>query len=104
VGERLRLAAIGGLLFMTLRKSTSTLTPRERAAFVAAVKQLKTAPSKFTPPTRSRYDDYVYIHMQAMLVIKVNDPSKPVDNANWTDVSSMRMPMWAHRYITSSRC
>src|SRR5271155_333090 len=82
---------------MALRKSVSTLTPSERAAFVAAVKQLKTAPSKFTPPTTSRYDDYVYVHMQAMLVIKVNDPSKPVDNTNWTEVSSMRMPMWAHR-------
>jgi tyrosinase len=82
---------------MALRKSASTLTPGERAAFVAAVKQLKTAPSEFTPPTTSRYDDYVYVHMQAMLVIKVNDPSKPVVNTNWTEVSIMRMPMWAHR-------
>jgi hypothetical protein len=59
---------------MALRNSSG------RAAFVQVVKRLRSAPSKFTPPTRSRYDDYVYIHMQAMLVINVNDPSKPVDS------------------------
>jgi tyrosinase len=80
---------------MALRKSVATLTAGERAAFVNAVKQLKLTPSRFTPPTTSRYDDYVYVHMQAMLVIKLNDPTKPVDNSNWTEISSM--PMWAHR-------
>ncbi|MDP9051023.1 MAG: tyrosinase family protein [Acidobacteriota bacterium] len=82
---------------MALRKSVATLTSGERAAFVKAVKRLKLAQSKFTPPTTSRYDDYVYIHMQAMLVMQVNDPTKPVDNANWTETSGMRMPMWAPR-------
>ena len=82
---------------MALRKSVSALTPAERVAYVQAVKKLKAAPSRFTPPTTSRYDDYVFVHMQAMLVIKVNDTSKVVDNTNWTEVSSMRMPMWAHR-------
>lgn len=82
---------------MALRKSVASLTAAERSAFVAAVKKLKQTPSHFTPPTTSRYDDYVYVHMQAMLGIKVNDPTKPVDNANWAETSKMRMPMWAHR-------
>jgi hypothetical protein len=45
----------------------------------------------------SRYDDYVYVHMQAMLELAINDPKKPVADGNWTLVSDMRMPMWAHR-------
>jgi tyrosinase len=79
------------------RKNQSSLTPDERAAFVRALKLLKAAPSQCTPPTRGRYDDYVYIHMQAMLVLSITDPSKPVENGNWTSAGDMRMPMWAHR-------
>src|SRR5438270_8806025 len=82
---------------MAVRKSVSTLSVSERKAFVDAVLKLKTASSQFTPPTTSRYDDYVYIHMQAMLELTIDDPTKPVANGNWTITSSMRMPMWAHR-------
>jgi tyrosinase len=82
---------------MIIRKSVSSLTGPERTAFVNAVKALKSAPSRFTPPTTGRYDDYVYVHMQAMLELAINDPTQPVANGNWTLVSDMRMPMWAHR-------
>ncbi len=56
-----------------------------------------TAPSRFTPPSMSGYDDYVYIHMQAMLELSMDDPAKPIANGNWTVVSNIRMRMWAHR-------
>src|SRR6516164_4925605 len=46
----------------------------------------------------SRYDDYVYVHMQAMLDLTIVDSTKPVANGNVSfDPNSMRMPMWAHR-------
>src|ERR1700682_3132694 len=45
----------------------------------------------------SRYDDYVYVHMQAMLIFTIDDRTKPIRNGNWTLRSDMRMPMWAHR-------
>lgn len=82
---------------MNVRKNISSLSAAERAAYVSAIKRLKAAPSRFTPPTTGRYDDYVYIHMQAMLELSINDPARPVANGNWTMVSEMRMPMWAHR-------
>src|SRR5262245_53882176 len=82
---------------MAVRKSVSTLSVSERKAYVNAVLALKAAPSQFTPPTTGRYDDYVYIHMQAMLELTINDRTKPVTNGNWTMTSPMRMPMWAHR-------
>jgi tyrosinase len=76
----------------------TTLSPTDRKAYVAAVKALKAAPSQFTPKTSSRYDDYVYVHMQAMLELSINDTTKLVTNDNITfDPNSMRMPMWAHR-------
>jgi len=82
---------------MATRKNVSKLSPAERSSFVAALKGLKAAPSKFNPATAGRYDDYVYVHMQAMLELRINDRAKPVSNGNWTLVSGMRMPMWAHR-------
>jgi tyrosinase len=82
---------------MVTRKSVASLSAQERAAYVGAVLKLKAAPSRFNPPTTGRYDDYVYVHMQAMLVLSINDPTQPVANGNWTLVSDMRMPMWAHR-------
>jgi tyrosinase len=82
---------------MATRKSVAALSSAERIAYVDAVKKLKAAPSQFTPPTTGRYDDYVYVHMQAMLELAVNDTSQPVANGNWTITSDMRMPMWAHR-------
>src|SRR5258708_7311243 len=82
---------------MAVRKSVRTLSAVERTTFVNGLKALKQAPSRFNPPTAGRYDDYVYIHMQAMLIMSVNDRSKPVRNGNWTLIDDMRMPMWAHR-------
>lgn len=82
---------------MAIRKNVATLTATERKAFVDAIKMLKAAPSRFAPPTMGRYDDYVYVHMQAMMEFRINDPTQPVANGNWTLVSDMRMPMWAHR-------
>jgi tyrosinase len=82
---------------MAIRKNVAKLTATERNSFVDALKKLKAAPSKFTPPTSSRYDDFVYVHMQAMLIISIKDATKPVANGNWDMVSDMRMPMWAHR-------
>ena len=51
---------------MGCRKNQASLTPAERAAFVAAVKALKTKPSQLTPATANRYDDYVEIHRRSM--------------------------------------
>jgi tyrosinase len=82
---------------MAVRKNVGALTAVERSAFTAALKSLKSAPSRFNPPTNGRYDDYVYVHMQAMLIFTIDDRSKPVADGNWTLVSDMRMPMWAHR-------
>lgn len=51
---------------MGCRKNQATLTATERAAFVAAVKALKTKPSQLSPPTANRYDDYVETHRTSM--------------------------------------
>lgn len=80
----------------TIRKSVATLTATERAGYVAAVKRLKAAPSRLTPATHSRYDDYVLVHMLAMNMITVNDRTKPIDNSNIT-IGGARTPMWAHQ-------
>jgi tyrosinase len=83
---------------MAVRKNVATLSAAEREAYVAAVMKLKAAPSQFNPKTAGRYDDYVYVHMQAMLDLSINDTTMPVTNDNITfDPNSMRMPMWAHR-------
>lgn len=79
------------------RKNQRNLSSTERSAFVQAVKSLKAAPSQCSPPTSGRYDDYVYVHMQAMVVMRILDSNKPVENGNWTSTGEMRMPMWAHR-------
>jgi tyrosinase len=82
---------------MAIRKNVAALGIDERRAYVAALKQLKAVPSRMRPATTSRYDDYVYVHMQAMLELRIDDPSKPVANGNFTITSPMRMPMSAHR-------
>ncbi|HEY7246753.1 MAG TPA: tyrosinase family protein [Xanthobacteraceae bacterium] len=82
---------------MAVRNNVSSLSTAERDRLVKGVKLLKAAPSRFTPPTAGRYDDYVYVHMQAMLVMEIEDRAKPVRNGNWKLISDMRMPMWAHR-------
>lgn len=49
---------------MGCRKNQATLTPTEKAAFVAAVLALKAAPS--LAGTASRYDDFVQEHIDSM--------------------------------------
>lgn len=49
---------------MGCRKNQATLTPAEKAAFVAAVLALKAAPS--VAGTASRYDDFVQEHIDSM--------------------------------------
>jgi hypothetical protein len=69
---------------MGCRKNQATLSPAEKAAFVAAVLQLKTAvPSVLHPgdPALHRYDDYVETHMNAMMRMDGSD----------------RVPGWAHK-------
>lgn len=67
------------------RKSVASLTANERARYVTAVKAMKAQPSQFVPRTASRYDDYVYIHMQAMagFGLTLINPTQPVTNSNW---------------------
>jgi hypothetical protein len=81
---------------MATGKNVATLSPAERAAYAGAVRALKAAPSRFTPRTAGRYDDYV-IQMQAMLVLRINDATRRVVNGNRSIESDMRMRMWAHR-------
>ena len=83
---------------MATRRNVTSLSASDRKAYVDAAKKLKVAPSQFKPGTMSRYDDYVYVHMQAMLDLTIVDSTKPVANGNVSfDPNSMRMPMWAHR-------
>src|SRR3954453_20899286 len=81
---------------LLVRKNQNTLSAAERQALVNAILLLKKAPSRFQPPTSSRYDDYVYIHFQAMNELTITDPTKPVANGNWTS-AAMAMQMYAHR-------
>ena len=56
---------------MAIRKDQSTLSDDEKQAFVAAILALKQAPSMLHPgaPTSSRYDDYVELHVKAMMAM-----------------------------------
>jgi tyrosinase len=51
---------------MDTRKNQATLSPGEKQAFVNALLGLKKQPSQFYPPTASRYDDYVALHLNSM--------------------------------------
>ncbi len=51
---------------MARRKNQAELTSAERQAFVNSTLALKQSPSQLSPPTASRYDDYVNIHMDSM--------------------------------------
>jgi hypothetical protein len=69
---------------MGCRKNQATLTNAEKTAFVNALLALKkTVPSQLHPgdPTMHRYDDYVEVHMNAMML-----PN-----------GMNRSPGWAHR-------
>jgi tyrosinase len=82
---------------MATRRNQKSLSSSDRTELVRAFKTLKNSPSHFTPPTTSRYDDFVYVHMQAMVLIEIIDRTKPVQNRNIKITNDMRMPMWAHR-------
>jgi tyrosinase len=74
---------------MHIRKNVKNLTSDEKTKFVNAILTLKTTnPSVLHQgdPTKNRYDDYVEIHMMAMMAGSQDDPR---DNPNW-------QPGWAH--------
>jgi tyrosinase len=60
-----------------MRKNQATLTAAEKTAFVNAVLAVKRKPSILHPEDRSfsRYDDFVEIHLNAMMVMMNNQPS-----------------------------
>ena len=65
---------------MGCRKNQASLTPQEKQAFVNAVLKLKNnTPSQMG--LTNRYDDYVMMHMNAMMLMNGQD----------------RVPGWAHR-------
>lgn len=51
---------------MSCRKNQATLTLTERQRYATAVLALKSRPSLLSPPSASRYDDYVQVHMDSM--------------------------------------
>jgi tyrosinase len=74
---------------MHIRKNVKNLTADEKTKFVNAILTLKTTrPSVLHQgdPTMNRYDDYVEIHMMAMMAGSQDDPR---NNPNW-------QPGWAH--------
>src|SRR5919198_775828 len=74
---------------MHIRKNVKNLTSDEKTKFVNAILILKTTnPSVLHQgdPTKNRYDDYVEIHMMAMMA---GSQDNPRDNPNW-------QPGWAH--------
>jgi tyrosinase len=77
---------------MDIRKKASALTAAEKQAFVAAVLGLKDKPSVLHPTNaqRSRYDDYVEIHLKAMNAART-------DGASWGHMCSAFGP-W-HRLL-----
>jgi tyrosinase len=77
---------------MDLRKNQANLTTDEKKAFVNAVLALKNkTPSRLDPKTHSRYDDYVQIHMNAMMA--ENDDNQTL---GWAHKGPAFLP-W-HRY------
>src|SRR5215472_8685302 len=81
---------------MPCRKNQKNLTVAERTAYVNAVKALKAAPSKLNPPTAGRYDDFVFVHMLAMMRVSIPNPGQQVNNTNLNMLGN-RAPGWAHR-------
>ena len=71
---------------MRVRKNVSNLTPGEKTAFVNAVLALKKQPSVLSPGQQGRYDDYVLLHMNAMMA---GTPAIDQAQPNF-------MPGWAH--------
>lgn len=52
---------------MDCRQNQSVLTTTQKTAFVNAVLELKKRPSVMHPGAQSRYDDFVEIHLNAMM-------------------------------------
>ena len=73
---------------MRVRKNVKNLSSVEKTDFVSAVLMLKERPSVLHPDntTKNRYDDYVEIHLNAMMAMSMTDPSVDPD---W-------YPGWAH--------
>ncbi|MBA3978388.1 MAG: tyrosinase family protein [Nitrosopumilus sp.] len=74
--------------FMKIRKSVKNLSSEDKDKFVNAILRLKKSPSIIYPDdsTYSRYDDYVEIHMNAMMAMSDTNPAEDPD---W-------YPGWAH--------
>jgi tyrosinase len=79
---------------MNIRKSASSLTGAEQAAFVTAVLELKSKPSLLhaADQTRHRYDDFVEVHLNAMAVMESTPPGQ-----SWGHMASAFGP-W-HRVL-----
>jgi tyrosinase len=73
---------------MSIRKNVTNLSVGEKTSFVNAVLALKTRPSVLHPMdnSKNRYDDYVEIHLNAMMAMSMTNPSVDPD---W-------YPGWAH--------
>ena len=73
---------------MHTRKNVKNLNSDEKTKFVNSVLALKNRPSILheDDPMKNRYDDYVEIHMNAMMAGSQDDPRS---NPNW-------QPGWAH--------
>jgi len=52
---------------MDCRQNQNTLTAAQKTAFVNAVLQLKQKPSVMHPGSQGRYDDFVEVHLNAMM-------------------------------------
>jgi hypothetical protein len=79
---------------MYIRKSASSVTGAEQAAFVAAVLELKSKPSLLHPAdqTQHRYDDFVEVHLNAMAIMNSTPPGQ-----SWGHMASAFGP-W-HRVL-----
>ena len=67
---------------MRIRKNVKNLGTDEKANFVNAVLALKNRSSVLHPDdsTMKRYDDFVEIHLNAMMAMSMTDPA---DDPNW---------------------
>jgi tyrosinase len=75
---------------MNIRNNQATLSHAARLAFSNAVLTLKTQPSRLTPPTAGRYDDYVWTHLASMQSMTMTQPG-------WAHMGPAFLP-W-HRYL-----
>ena len=67
---------------MRVRKNVRNMTPGEKSAFVNALLALKNQPSVLSPGQQGRYDDYVQVHMNAMMAMMGN-PGQPNFLPGW---------------------